>query len=107
MTGSKTTSLTSEQMHAALAQGQSRSDWERVRAQVQADAQASAEHQRIGALVARIEQQRRRGRPVVGEAKEPISLRLPHSVLARWRASGPGWQTRMAKALEDALPLRS
>lgn len=45
-----------------------------------------------------------RGRPVVGVAKTAISLRVPNDVLARWRASGPGWQTRMAEALAKRAP---
>jgi uncharacterized protein (DUF4415 family) len=40
-----------------------------------------------------------RVRPVVGEPKAAISLRLPVSVLDRWKATGPGWQTRMAEVL--------
>ena len=28
-----------------------------------------------------------------------ISLRLPADVIERWRATGPGWQTRMAERL--------
>jgi uncharacterized protein (DUF4415 family) len=28
-----------------------------------------------------------------------ITLRLPASVIQRWRATGPGWQTRMADRL--------
>jgi uncharacterized protein (DUF4415 family) len=28
-----------------------------------------------------------------------ISLRLPANVIARWKATGPGWQTRMAERL--------
>ena len=32
-------------------------------------------------------------------AREQISLRLPPDVLARWRATGKGWQTRMAQVL--------
>jgi uncharacterized protein (DUF4415 family) len=36
---------------------------------------------------------------VVGEPKAAISLRLPVSVLDRWKATGPGWQTRMAEVL--------
>ncbi|MGN6788386.1 MAG: BrnA antitoxin family protein [Rhodanobacteraceae bacterium] len=50
--------------------------------------------QRIGELIAC-----KRGRPVVGEPKEAISLRMPHSVLERWKATGPGWQTRMVERL--------
>ncbi len=45
-----------------------------------------------------------RGRPVVGVAKTAISLRVPKDVLARWRASGPGWQTRMAETLAKRAP---
>ena len=41
MTGSKITSLTSEQLRRARAQGQSGSDWERVRRALQEDAQAA------------------------------------------------------------------
>ena len=40
------------------------------------------------------------GRPKSANPKQMISLRLPPEVLARWKATGPGWQTRMAKRLE-------
>jgi len=45
-----------------------------------------------------------RGRPKSPDAKVPISLRLPPETLARWKASGPGWQTRMVAALTKASP---
>ena len=44
-----------------------------------------------------------RGRPKSPHAKVAISLRLPPETLARWKATGPGWQTRMAKVLRDAI----
>lgn len=44
------------------------------------------------------------GRPRSPNPKQLISLRLPPDVVARWRATGPGWQTRMAKRLEDVPP---
>ena len=44
-----------------------------------------------------------RGRPKTGNARMSISLRLPPETLARWKATGPGWQTRMAQALQKAL----
>ena len=44
-----------------------------------------------------------RGRPKTGNARTSISLRLPPETLARWKATGPGWQTRMAEALQKAL----
>jgi uncharacterized protein (DUF4415 family) len=44
-----------------------------------------------------------RGRPKTGKARTSISLRLPPETLARWKATGPGWQTRMAEALSKAV----
>ena len=40
------------------------------------------------------------GRPRSANPKQMISLRLPPEVVARWKATGPGWQTRMANRLE-------
>lgn len=101
MTGSKITSLTSEQMRRARAQGQSGTDWERVRRTVLQDAQAVEETQAIAALI-----ERKRGRPVQGEPKTAISLRVPDSVLAAFKATGPGWQSRMTDALGDWVRTR-
>ena len=39
------------------------------------------------------------GRPRSLNPRQLISLRLPAEVVARWKASGPGWQTRMAERL--------
>ena len=39
------------------------------------------------------------GRPVSPNPRKLISLRLPSEVLERWKATGPGWQTRMAERL--------
>ena len=47
--------------------------------------------------------ERRRGRPVVSETKTAISLRVSDSVLAAFKATGPGWQARMTDALADWL----
>jgi len=46
---------------------------------------------------------RPRGRPKTGKARVAISLRLPPETLARWKATGPGWQTRMAEKLKRAV----
>jgi len=46
----------------------------------------------------------RRGRPPVGERpKQAVKLRLSSDVLAYFRASGPGWQTRINATLERAV----
>ncbi|KAF1021002.1 MAG: hypothetical protein GAK30_02158 [Paracidovorax wautersii] len=94
MRGSKITSMTSAEMRAASAQGEDRSDWARVRREANADPVAADENRRVGELIAR-----KRGRPVVGEPKEAISLRIPVSILERWKSTGPGWQTRMIERL--------
>jgi uncharacterized protein (DUF4415 family) len=46
----------------------------------------------------------RRGRPKLSDPRQLLSLRLPPQVIARWKATGPGWQTRMAEALEKKAP---
>jgi uncharacterized protein (DUF4415 family) len=46
----------------------------------------------------------RRGRPKLEKPRRLLSLRLPPDVIASWKASGPGWQTRMAEVLERAKP---
>ena len=46
----------------------------------------------------------RGGRPVSLNPKKLISIRLPEDVIARWRATGPGWQTRMAEKLARVAP---
>jgi uncharacterized protein (DUF4415 family) len=45
----------------------------------------------------------RRGRPAAQSPKELVSLRLDPAVLAAFRASGTGWQTRINKALAEWL----
>ncbi len=39
------------------------------------------------------------GRPRSPNPRRLITLRLPAEVIERWRATGPGWQTRMAQRL--------
>ncbi len=42
----------------------------------------------------------RRGRPPLGDAsKEQVTLRLDADVIARFRASGAGWQSRINEVL--------
>ena len=44
---------------------------------------------------------RKRGRPPKESPKVAISLRLDPDVLEKWKAKGPGWQTRMAQVLKE------
>ena len=39
------------------------------------------------------------GRPRSTNPRKLISIRLPEDVIERWKATGPGWQTRMAERL--------
>lgn len=92
------TVMTSEQMRAARARGEDRTDWARVRREARKDPRAIKWDRKIGEFIAR-----KRGRPIVGEAKTAISLRVPVSVIERWKATGPGWQTRMVARLSSAV----
>jgi uncharacterized protein (DUF4415 family) len=39
--------------------------------------------------------------------RQMISLRLPPDVIERWKATGPGWQTRMAEKLAKGPSTRT
>jgi uncharacterized protein (DUF4415 family) len=45
------------------------------------------------------------GRPKAENPKVAVSLRLDPEIVARFKASGPGWQTRMNDALREAAGL--
>lgn len=47
----------------------------------------------------------RRGRPPKDAPKKPVSLRLDPDILEHFRASGPGWQTRVNDILRQASGL--
>lgn len=47
----------------------------------------------------------RPGRPKAAAPKEAISLRLDPDVLSHFRATGPGWQSRINAALRKAAKL--
>lgn len=45
------------------------------------------------------------GRPYAQQTKERITIRLSADVLAAFRATGTGWQTRVDAALKDWLAM--
>jgi uncharacterized protein (DUF4415 family) len=47
---------------------------------------------------------RGRGRPVLEAPKRLVSLRLDPEVIERFRATGPGWQSRINAVLRAHLP---
>jgi uncharacterized protein (DUF4415 family) len=46
----------------------------------------------------------RRGRPRLANPRQLLSLRIPPDVIAGWKATGPGWQSRMVAVLEREMP---
>ncbi|HEX7781784.1 MAG TPA: BrnA antitoxin family protein [Sphingobium sp.] len=51
---------------------------------------------------AKAARRKRMGRPPSGPGKEQVTLRLDIDVLTKFRATGPGWQTRLNDALRRA-----
>ena len=47
---------------------------------------------------------KRAGRPIASNPRRQVTIRLQESVLATWKATGPGWQTRMAELLSKRAP---
>jgi uncharacterized protein (DUF4415 family) len=46
---------------------------------------------------------RRPGRPQKADRKIPVTLRLDRDVVERFKATGPGWQTRINAALKKSV----
>jgi uncharacterized protein (DUF4415 family) len=44
------------------------------------------------------------GRPVATDPRLQVTIRLPASALSSWKASGAGWQSRMAELLVRRAP---
>ena len=44
-----------------------------------------------------------RGRPRLAQPKASLSMRVDADVLAAFKSSGPGWQTRINALLRDAV----
>ena len=57
----------------------------------------------VGAKVAAEMLRPKRGRPASANPKEHVNLRLDPDVVAAFRATGRGWQTRLNTALKDWL----
>jgi len=95
----------SEELRAARARAESRSNWDDVRRRVRegVEPEADADAPDATALLEEEVARRRAGRPAGSGNKEQISIRLDRRVLAAFRATGTGWQTRVNDALADWL----
>lgn len=78
-----------------------KSDLDRVDAHVVASEEYSELPELTTKMLARA-QVKKGGRPVSKNPRTLISIRLPADVIERWRATGPGWQTRMAERLSKS-----
>ncbi len=48
----------------------------------------------------------KRGRPRASVRKVPVTIRLSPDVVDHFRASGPGWQTRIDETLRQVVKIR-
>lgn len=106
-TSRKSARVTSKELRARSAAGNTLSDWEWVRAHEPdlSDPDAPDFSGLMGAELKRL-----RGRPAGSGRKDAVSLRVDRDVLAGFRATGRGWQTRMNDALRawlEAVPNRA
>lgn len=98
MAGSKTNSMTLDDVRAAVRAIPSSQHfvWDGVD---EGERPATEEEMQAGIDAER----KRRGRPAGKGNKEQVSVRYSPDVLAAFRATGRGWQTRMDEALKDWL----
>jgi uncharacterized protein (DUF4415 family) len=71
-------------------------------AQVDAHVVSSKEYEELPQLTTEMLSRaklKKGGRPISANPRKLISIRLPTDVIERWKATGPGWQTRMAERL--------
>ena len=54
-------------------------------------------------LAEAMERTRARGRPRLARPRQQVSIRLDADLLAKLKASGPGWQTRVNEILRKAV----
>lgn len=109
MTGSKMTSMTTNDMRAARDRGEDKSDVALIRRNALAGVEPADDEDSpdASALMREALAKRRAGRPAGSGNKEQVAVRYSPEVLAAFRASGRGWQTRMNAALADWLKAHS
>lgn len=89
----------------------SKSEWERVRQDVVADAPVPYDPDtdlydpndpaQVAAFFASAKVVRKPGRPKAKATKIPIAIRLSPDVVEYFKATGPGWQSRIDAALHE------
>ncbi|CAH0339945.1 BrnA antitoxin family protein [Rhizobium sp. CECT 9324] len=88
--------------------GYSRSDWDEVGDNPEATDEELKEFRPLREAfpeIAEVIDRKLAGRPKSEAPKQAISIRLDAEVIARFRATGDGWQSRMNEALRKAVGL--
>lgn len=109
MRGSKQISMTLREMRAARARGKSKTDWVRIRRLAKEGHEPARDKDSPSAakLIRAATAARKRGRPAGSGKKEQVAIRVDREVLAAFRATGPGWQTRMNTVLKAWVARRA
>ncbi|MBI2382746.1 MAG: BrnA antitoxin family protein [Gammaproteobacteria bacterium] len=102
MRGSKTTSMTLDEMRAACERGESKTDRVRVRRNARMGIEPASDRDSPDAS-RHMRQLLKRGRPKLDKPKELLTLRVDPDTIKKWKATGPGWQTRMAAVLKAVV----
>ena len=89
-------------------------DWARVRRDVVADAPVSVvkafdpydpnDAQAVDAFWDKAQLKRGRGRPSLPQKRPTLNMRIDADVLDAYKATGPGWQTRIHDILRRSMP---
>ena len=109
MTGSKMTTMKTEDMRVARERGESKSDLDRVRKMVKSGVEPAADEDSPNAAVLMRQEieKRRSGRPAGINNKVQVSIRYRREVLDYFKSTGAGWQVRMDEALADWVKTHS
>ncbi len=88
-------------------------DWERVKREAAQDAPIQSTPESgpydpndaaaVAAYWASATIKRGRGRPAVAEKRPTLNMRVDAEVLDAFKATGPGWQTRINQLLSEAV----
>ncbi|TXI66625.1 MAG: hypothetical protein E6Q48_01740 [Limnohabitans sp.] len=92
-------------------------DWERVRREAASDTPVVFDAETelydpndpaaVSDFWAKASIKRGRGRPALPTKRPTLNMRVDADVLAAFKATGPGWQTRINAALKDWLKTHS
>jgi len=103
------TTMTIEQIRRAREQGQSKTDWALLRQNNRNGFEPEEDDDSLDAtLLTRKAIERRRAERLTQRGdKEQVAIRVDKDILAFFRATGSGWQTRLNAALREWLAAHS